>query len=72
MENKDKVDALIWNDHPIITRELCAVTGLKNLWLWFSSATWLQESLQNGVAENAKHITQNSLRKYLCRTSPVQ
>jgi hypothetical protein len=31
MENKDKVDVLIWNDHPIMTRELCVATGIEKL-----------------------------------------
>jgi hypothetical protein len=30
MENKDKVAALIWNNHPIRTRELYAATGIEN------------------------------------------
>jgi hypothetical protein len=29
MENKDKVDVLIRNDHPIMTRKLCAATGIE-------------------------------------------
>jgi hypothetical protein len=29
MENKDKVDALIWNNHPIRTRELFTATGIE-------------------------------------------
>jgi len=29
MEKKDKVDAHIWNDHPIMTRELFAATGIE-------------------------------------------
>jgi len=34
MENKDKIVALIWNDHPIMTRELCTATGIEKTYCY--------------------------------------
>jgi hypothetical protein len=72
-ETKDKVDPLIWDDHHIMTCELCSAIGtetwvvmiiIRELDCRKVCARWVPKMLTVGETQQPK--------KHLCRTSPVQ